>query len=106
MLVPLAFLLSRELGCSDTAALLVASMVLLDGACLVESRLLLTDSVLFFFELLQLYAMARTRAAPLNSASWVRWLFACYISPISPIYLPYISPISPLNLTYISPISP
>ena len=82
MLVPLAFLLSRELvrarvtgrgrgrvwvglglglglasrsptpnlhqGCSDTAALLVASMVLLDGACLVESRLLLTDSVLFF----------------------------------------------------------
>ena len=61
-------------GCSDTAALLVASMVLLDGACLVESRLLLTDSVLFFFELLQLYAMARTRAAPLNSASWVRWL--------------------------------
>ena len=47
MLVPLAFLLSRELGCSDTAALLVASMVLLDGACLVESRLLLTDSVLF-----------------------------------------------------------
>ena len=47
LLVPLAFLLSRELGCSDAAALLVASMVLLDGALLVESRLLLTDSVLF-----------------------------------------------------------
>ena len=77
MLVPLAFLLSRELGCSDTAALLVASMVLLDGACLVESRLLLTDSVLFFFELLQLYAMAR------------------HISPVSPVYLHHISTISP-----------
>merc|ERR1740124_813956 len=55
-------------------------MVLLDGALLVESRLLLTDSVLFFFELLQLYAMARVRAAPLNSASGVRWLFVCGFS--------------------------
>ena len=36
--------------------------------------------VLFFFELLQLYAMARVRAAPLNSASWVRWLFVCGFS--------------------------
>merc|ERR1740124_96226 len=55
-------------------------MVLLDGALLVESRLLLTGSVLFFFELLQLYAMARVRAAPLNSACWVRWLFVCGLS--------------------------
>ena len=46
LLVPLSFLLSRELGCSDAAALLVGAMVLLDGALLVESRLLLTDSVL------------------------------------------------------------
>ena len=66
MLVPLAFLLSRELGCSDTAALLVASMVLLDGACLVES-------------ISPLYLHYISPVSPL------------YL----PIYLPYISPISP-----------
>ena len=75
LLVPLAYLLSRELGCSDAASLLVAGFVLLDGALLVESRLLLTDSVLFFFELLQLYAMAKTRnATPRCGRAYCGWL--------------------------------
>ena len=48
--VPLAFALARELGCSRASALLVGGLVLFDGTMLVESRLLVTDSILFFFE--------------------------------------------------------
>ena len=40
----------------ETFAMLAGGLLLLDGAALVESRLLLTDSLLFFFELLQLHA--------------------------------------------------
>ena len=132
MLVPLAFLLSRELGCSDTAALLVAAMVLLDGACLVESRLLLTDSVLLFFQRLprtRALALALTPTLTLtrcssssscsNSTRWraISALSALHlpmclrhISPYLAIYspgeyLPYISPVSPQARTRAAPLN-
>ena len=63
VLVPLMYALALEAGCSPPSALVVASMILFDGATFVESRLILTDSILFFFELLQLWAMLKARAA-------------------------------------------
>lgn len=57
LLVPLMFMLVREMDGSRPAAVLAAGIMLLDGAALVESRLLLTDSLLFLFEVAQLYGM-------------------------------------------------
>ena len=69
LLVPLTYGLGRQLGASAPAALLSAGLVLLDGAALVESRLLVTDSMLFFFELSQLLTCLRASACtPLSSA--------------------------------------
>ena len=59
-LVPLMYALALGAGCSPPS-LVVASMILFDGATFVESRLILTDSILFFFELLQLWAMLKAR---------------------------------------------
>ena len=36
--------------------------------------------ILFFFELLQLYAMARARGAPLNSRAFAGWLLLTGLS--------------------------
>ena len=47
---------------------------LLDGALLVEARLVLTDSSLFFWELLQLLAALRAADAPPNSPAFHREL--------------------------------
>ena len=72
--VPLAFSLARQFGCSRVSAVLVGGMVLLDGALLVEARLVLTDSSLFFWELLQLLAALRAADAPPNSPAFHREL--------------------------------
>jgi hypothetical protein len=69
-LPPLMYALARELGCSRTAATLVGGLVLLDGAMLVESRLLLTDSSLFFWDSLQLLTALRASAAPRGTAAF------------------------------------
>ena len=70
LLVPLTHRLVRRLGCSQPASLLAAGIVLLDGAALVCSRLLVTDALMFFFELLQLYGMLLVDDAPINSLSF------------------------------------
>lgn len=73
-LPPLLFSLARQLGCSSASSLLVGCLVLLDGATLVESRLLLTDSSLFFWEALQLLCALRASAAPANGAAFHAYL--------------------------------
>ena len=70
LLVPLAYLTVRAMGASRCAALVAAGIVLCDGAALVESRLLLTDAPLFFFELLQLYGMVLVAQAPSGGAAF------------------------------------
>ena len=75
-LVPLTYSLARQIGCSTTAAALVGGMVLLDGGLLVESRLLLTDSLLFFWEMLQLLHAFRASAAPPLSLAYQAHLAA------------------------------
>ena len=67
-LPPLAYALARQLGCSRTSAALVGGLLVLDGSLLVESRLLLTDSSLFFWDLLQLLTALRASATTPNTA--------------------------------------
>lgn len=80
LLIPLVYLLVRQLGCSVAAASLAAGIVLLDGAILVESRLLLTDSALLFFGLLQFYCALRAASAPRFSATYHGYLAATGIA--------------------------
>lgn len=80
LLVPLSHSLARQLGASPLAALLAACLVLLDGAALVESRLLVTDSALFFFECLQLLHCLRASAAPPLSRRFHCHLCLCGLS--------------------------
>ena len=80
-LVPLSFLVARELGLSRAAALLVGGLVLLDGALLVESRLLVTEPLLFCFELAQLYcALRAARPPPLSRPPAHGWLMLTGLS--------------------------
>ena len=55
-------------------------MALLDGSLLVESRMLVTDAPLFFFELLQLHFALRARACPPSSPALLRNLAATGVS--------------------------
>lgn len=89
-IVPLSWLLALQLGCSRTSAALAASMVLLDGSLLVESRILVTDGLLFFFELAQLLFALRARSSPPGSLAFFGNLAATglfigvqYISPLA-----------------------
>ena len=68
-IVPLAWRLGLALGCSRSAAALAATMVLLDGSLLVESRILVTDALLFFFELAQVRARTRVRTPESGDAN-------------------------------------
>lgn len=55
LLVPLAYLVSRELLISRKASLLAALMVLFDNALIAESRFILIDIFVPFFSILALY---------------------------------------------------
>jgi dolichyl-phosphate-mannose-protein mannosyltransferase len=71
VLVPLMWGILRRLGASRPFAFLGALAVLLDNAILVESRFILTDSMLLLFGLsaLYFYLVARDRKGPLH------WIF-------------------------------
>ncbi|KAM9700000.1 protein O-mannosyl-transferase 1 [Menidia menidia] len=72
--VPLAYLLSLELGCCPLAAGGGALLLLLDNALIVQSRLMLLESVLIFFLLLAFFSYLRFHNAPLSSWSRYGWL--------------------------------
>ena len=63
LLIPVVYLLLRELKASRRIATLAAFVILLDNALLVESRLILMDSMLIFFAMLSLllYVAGRRR---------------------------------------------
>jgi dolichyl-phosphate-mannose--protein O-mannosyl transferase len=74
LLVPLVWLILRRLGVGRIFAFLGAFMVLADGALLVESRFILTDSLLLVCGLGAFYAFLETR----HRQGWPRrwWLLA------------------------------
>jgi len=74
MIIPLVYLLLRELGSGRRTAAFGALLLLVDNAMLVESRLILPDIMLLFFGILAVYAYAVARHAT-GTTRWV-WI-AC-----------------------------
>ena len=70
MLVPVIYVLVRQLGGSTKAAALGAGLVLLDNALLVESRFILLDSMLLFFGFLSLSLYLAARRQRPGSRPW------------------------------------
>lgn len=71
--VPLAYLLTLELGCSHFTALGASVLLILENSLIVQSRLMLLESVLIFFLLLAVVSYLRFHNAPNSSLS--RWLW-------------------------------
>jgi dolichyl-phosphate-mannose-protein mannosyltransferase len=72
LIIPLVYLLLRELGSGRRTAAFGALLLLVDNAMLVESRLILPDIMLLFFGILVVYAYAVARGAT-GTARWV-WI--------------------------------
>jgi len=80
LLVPLMYLVARELSLHVAASVLAAAWVLLEVATTIESRHILTDSQLLFFLLLHFYCVLRLwRTRDGTRARW-RWLYWSGIS--------------------------
>ncbi len=73
LLIPLLYLLLRELGGGRRTATFGAALLLADNALLVESRFILPDVMLLFFGMLAILLGAMARAAG-GSRRW--WLLA------------------------------
>ncbi|XP_027001461.2 protein O-mannosyl-transferase 1 [Tachysurus fulvidraco] len=73
LLVPLAYLLMVELGCSHFTALGASVLLILENSLIVQSRFMLLESVLIFFLLLAVVSYLRFHNAPNSSLS--RWLW-------------------------------
>lgn len=72
LIIPLVYLLLREVGSGRRTAAFGALLLLVDNAMLVESRLLLPDILLLFFGVFAVYAYAVARNAS-GSARWI-WI--------------------------------
>lgn len=72
LLIPLIYLLLRELGSGRRTATLGALFALADNALLVESRLIFPDMILLFFGVLTVYAYAVARRMDgLRRTGWI-----------------------------------
>ncbi|KAI5088229.1 protein O-mannosyl-transferase 1, partial [Silurus meridionalis] len=71
--VPLAYLITVELGCSHFTALAASVLLILENSLIVQSRFMLLESVLIFFLLLAVVSYLRFHNAPNSSLS--RWLW-------------------------------
>jgi dolichyl-phosphate-mannose-protein mannosyltransferase len=78
LIIPVAWLLLREIGASRRVATMAAALLLLDNALLAESRFIFMDGMLIFFTIaaVALYAAARRRS---GAAHW-RWLVAAAVA--------------------------
>lgn len=66
LIIPVVYLILRELGVGRRVATLGAALLMVDNALLVESRFILTDSLLILFGMtaVLLYVAARRRSGP------------------------------------------
>ncbi len=71
LIVPVTYVLVRQLGGSRPAAYLATAVILLDAALLVESRFILIDSMLLFSGMLSLSLFLALRRKPLGSWRWM-----------------------------------
>ena len=70
LLIPLIYVIVRQLGGSRKAASLGAGLVLIESALLTESRFILIDSMLLFFGFLSLALFLAARRRGVGSRSW------------------------------------
>lgn len=117
LIVPLVYLISREMGRSVAASLLVATFCIVDGVILVSSRFILTDAMLWFFGLLTVYCGLRFwhtegEGEQRHTARWWGWCIMTGTTFLSPSTFPLsLLPFSPsftllLLSGSISPFSP
>ena len=74
MLVPLTYLLMRQMDGSKLASCIAAGLVLLDNALLIESRFILVDTILLFFGFLSLLFFLVAMRHRTASKTWMIFL--------------------------------
>ncbi|XP_061427635.1 protein O-mannosyl-transferase 1-like [Lethenteron reissneri] len=74
--VPLAYLISTQLGLSPLGAILAGLLMLMDNALLTQSRFVLLEPLLICFSLLSVLCALKLRTARSFSVSWWGWLLA------------------------------
>ncbi|KAJ3412522.1 hypothetical protein HDV05_000660 [Chytridiales sp. JEL 0842] len=82
LIVPVSFLVLKELGVSLPGALLGSCLILFDNALIAQSRLILLDGMLLLFGVLSAYTWIKfykLRYSPF-SAKWWFWLTSCGVS--------------------------
>jgi dolichyl-phosphate-mannose-protein mannosyltransferase len=71
VIIPLVYLLLRELGAGRRSATFGAALLLVENALLVESRFIFPDVPLLFVGLLAVFLFARSRGAEGSRRSWL-----------------------------------
>jgi dolichyl-phosphate-mannose-protein mannosyltransferase len=71
LIIPLIYLLLRELGAGRRSATFGAALLLVDNALLVESRFIFPDVPLLFSGLLAVFLFAKSRRAAGSRRSWL-----------------------------------
>ncbi|CAL8294567.1 unnamed protein product [Gadus morhua 'NCC'] len=87
--VPLAYLLQLELGSSHYAALGASLLILMENSLIVQSRFMLLESVLIFFQLLSFFSYWRFYNAS-NSCSRYLWLIVAASSCAGAVGVKYV----------------
>lgn len=82
LVIPLGYLLARRLGLSYAASMAVGAMLFADTLLLSETRLILTDSQLFFYTVLSLYCAFRLWQSNGRDSKWKTsfWVVATAVS--------------------------
>ncbi len=80
LLVPLIYLLVKEMGFSKRIAFLSGFLVLFDNALIVQSRFILLDIILVFFIFLSLYLFFLIKRFPPLSLKWCFFVFLTGLS--------------------------
>jgi len=76
LLVPLVYVLMRQLGFSRRAGFIVGFLVLFENALIVESRFILLNIILVFFIFLALSLFLRVKRSVHDSKQWYWWSIA------------------------------
>jgi len=76
LLVPLVYVLVRQLGFSRRAGFIVGFLVLVENALIVESRFILLNIILVFFIFLALSLFLRVKRSVFDSRQWYMWSIA------------------------------
>lgn len=80
LLPALTYLTARSMKLNPSISALVGWCILLENIIITESRYILTDSFLFFFDMLSVYCSFKANSKPILSSQWFMWMFFTGIS--------------------------